>query len=68
MNADCCIKILRENLLLFLHEVMHEDHRFMQDYDPKHTSCKVKDCFRAESINWWKTPAEFPDLNPIENM
>lgn len=26
----------------------------------------AKDYFAANSINWWRTPAESPDLNPIE--
>ena len=68
MNADCYINILRETLLPFLHEVMPAGHRFMQDNDPKHTSLKVQDFITAESINCWKTPAESPDLNPIENL
>ena len=40
----------------------------MQDNDPKHTSARVGLWFEDMGINWWKTPAESPDLNPIENM
>ena len=40
----------------------------MQDNDPKHTSRIAKDYFEDNSINWWKTPAECPDFNPIENL
>ena len=40
----------------------------MQDNDPKHTSCKVKEWMEQNDLHWWKTPAESPDLNPIENM
>ena len=27
-----------------------------------------KSFFERNNINWWKTPAESPDLNPIENL
>ncbi len=40
----------------------------MQDNDPKHTSKRVGKWLEEKHINWWKTPAESPDLNPIENL
>ena len=40
----------------------------MQDNDPKHTSRRVKAFFKENNINWWPTPLENPDLNPIEDM
>ena len=40
----------------------------MQDNDPKNTSGYASDSMRDNEINWWKTPAESPDLNLIENL
>lgn len=67
MDADRYIEILGQTLLPFLQDVMPQC-RFMQDNDPKHTLKKVQGFFEAESINWWRTLAESPNLNPIENV
>ena len=43
-------------------------HRFMQDNDPKHTLRVAKTFFAENGVNWWHTPPESPDANPIENL
>ena len=43
-------------------------HRLMADNDPKHTSNVAKQFLEDNGIYWWRTPAESPDLNPIENL
>lgn len=43
-----------------------DSHRFQQDNDPKHTSYWAQDYFATKNINWLRTPASSPDLNPIE--
>lgn len=42
--------------------------RLMMNNDPKHTSNRVTAWLEDQEINWWKTPAKSPDLNPIENL
>ena len=56
------ISILEGALLPFIIDVYRKDHRFMQDNDPKHTSGYTADWMKDKSINWWRTPAESPDL------
>lgn len=38
----------------------------MADNDPKHTSRAAHQFLEENCVWWWRTPAESPDLNPIE--
>ena len=67
MDADVYCGILESTLIPFIREKLPV-HRFMQDNDPKHTSRRAKTFLAENNINWWPTPPESPDLNPIENM
>ena len=61
-------QILENTLLPFIRDVYPNGHKFMADNDPKHTSLHAKDFIAMNGINWWRTPAESPDLNPLENL
>ena len=70
MAAPLCCEILKNTLLPFIEEKFPHpnEHRFMQDNDPKHTSRAAQHFFTTHNVNWWRTPPESPDMNPIENL
>ena len=69
MNADFYQnKILKNCLLPFVNAIYPEGHRLYQDNDPKHTAKTTVSYMENNGINWWRTPPESPDINPIENL
>lgn len=67
VDADLFCDILETTLVPFIREKL-PNHQFMQDNDPKHTSRRAQAFFEENNINWWCTPPESPDLNPIEDL
>ena len=67
MDAEFYIlEILTNRLLPFIKSAYPHGHRFQQDNDPRHASRLNRTFMEENEINWWKTPPESPDLNPIE--
>ena len=68
MTATQYTKILDTALLPFVQDVFPSGYRFQQDNDLKHCAHFTCNYLASNNINWWPTPPESPDLNPIENM
>ena len=68
MNAERLGRIFEAGLLPFVRDHFPDGHRLQQDNDPKHASGYIDNFFKENGINWWPTPPESPDLNPIENI
>ena len=62
------VEILQAGLVPFIQKTYPEGHRFQQDNDPKHCSRYTQSKLVELNVNWWKTPPESPDMNPIENV
>jgi len=68
MDAPVYVEILQRALVPFVGQMYPDSHHLMQDNDPKHVFKLAQIFFCDNSIMWWKTPPESPDLNPIENL
>ena len=70
MDSELFCEILRRTLLLFIATYFPEpgSHHLFQDNDLKHTSRAAQEFYAASGINWWRSPAESLDINPIENV
>ena len=65
MDKHLYIEILRDTLLPFISDVYKDRHRFMADND---NSVAARQFLMYCRVYCWHTPAELPDLNPIENL
>ena len=68
MTATWFTKVLDAAFVPFIANGYLTNHRFHEDNDPKHTSRWAQCFFTQKNINWWSSPPESPDLNPIENV
>ncbi len=68
MDAPLYCEILTKTLLPFIAEKFPppDSHRFCKIMIPK--SRAAQDFFSSHNVNWWRTPPESPDMNPIENL
>ena len=60
-------EVLQMHLLPFLNDVLPQG-KFQQDNAPCHTSLSTRKFLEDNGVAVFKTPAESPDLNPIENL
>ena len=68
MKQELFVDILASTLSPLINALYPGGHRLMMDIDPKHTSRYAAAWMNANGINWWRTPAESPNINPIENL
>lgn len=67
MDAIKFGKILEASLVPFIQARYSDGHRLQMDNDPKHSSKYIDQLLKFQGIYWWKTPAESPNLDPVEN-
>ena len=65
MNTERIGIILEAGLL---QKKFSDGHQLFHDNDPKHASNYIEEFFKCNNVDWWPTPPESLNLNPIENV
>lgn len=68
MDAKAYCEILSSAFIPSAKKLYPDGYKLHQDNDPKHASRFAKNFYEKNKIVWDKTPAESPDMNPIENL
>ena len=66
MNTTHLSTVYEAGLLPFIQERFPDGRRLYQDNDPKHASKYIEKFLEERGVNWWCTPPESPDHNPVE--
>ena len=68
MDAVHLADILDASLVSFIADHFSDNfgHSCQMDNDPKHQSLHIETFCDEHDINWWWTPPESTDLNPIK--
>ncbi|CAF0953586.1 unnamed protein product [Brachionus calyciflorus] len=68
MDSELYREILADYLIPFGALKFNSSFILHQDNDPKHNSKICRDFLKKNGINWVKSPAKSPDMNPIEML
>ena len=60
--------ILKDCSVPFIRVMYPHGCRLMMDNDPKHCSNYAHDFMDRNGVDWWRTPAESPDMNSTEHQ
>ncbi|CAF0737258.1 unnamed protein product [Brachionus calyciflorus] len=68
LNSEGFQKLLKKGLIPFIEEKYPDGHKLYMDNDAKHVSKSTKLFLKKFRINHFLSPAQSPDMNPIENI
>jgi len=68
MTSKTYIKLLKTSMVTNIVRCSGEDFLFMQDNAPIHRSQETMTFFEEKGIDLLVSPANSPDLNPVENV